>query len=41
MGIAKAIFVYTFFFFKIKSHWGTLVPRINVESGIKFGFVLE
>jgi hypothetical protein len=24
-----------------KSDWGTLVPRINVENGIKLGFVLE
>jgi hypothetical protein len=25
----------------VKSDWGTLVPRINVESGIKLGFLLE
>jgi hypothetical protein len=25
----------------IKSDWGTLVPRINVENGIKVGFLLE
>jgi hypothetical protein len=25
----------------IKSDWGTLVPRINVENGIKLGFLLE
>jgi hypothetical protein len=24
-----------------KSDWGTLVPRINVENGIKLGFLLE
>jgi hypothetical protein len=24
-----------------KSDWGTLVPRINVENGIKLGFSLE
>jgi hypothetical protein len=24
-----------------KNNWGTLVPRINVENGIKLGFVLE
>jgi hypothetical protein len=24
-----------------KKNWGTLVPRINIENGIKFGFVLE
>jgi hypothetical protein len=24
-----------------KSDWGTLVPRINTENGIKLGFVLE
>jgi hypothetical protein len=24
-----------------KSDWGTLVPRIDVENGIKLGFVLE
>jgi hypothetical protein len=24
-----------------KSDWGTLVPRINVENGIKLGFALE
>jgi hypothetical protein len=23
------------------SDWGTLVPRINVENGIKLGFLLE
>jgi hypothetical protein len=21
---------------RLKSHWGTLVPRINVENGIKY-----
>jgi hypothetical protein len=26
---------------KKKSDCGTLVPRINVENGIKLGFVLE
>jgi hypothetical protein len=26
---------------QIKSDWGTLVPRINVENGIKLGFLLE
>jgi hypothetical protein len=25
----------------LKSDWGTLVPRIDVENGIKLGFVLE
>jgi hypothetical protein len=24
-----------------KSDWGNLVPRINVENGIKLGFLLE
>jgi hypothetical protein len=24
-----------------KSDWGTVVPRINVENGIKLGFLLE
>jgi hypothetical protein len=24
-----------------KSDWGTFVPRINVENGIKLGFLLE
>jgi hypothetical protein len=24
-----------------KNDWGTLVPRINVENVIKFGFILE
>jgi hypothetical protein len=24
-----------------KSDWGTLVPRINVENGIKLRFLLE
>jgi hypothetical protein len=24
-----------------KSDWGTLVPRINVENGIKLGFLVE
>jgi hypothetical protein len=24
-----------------KSDWGTLVPRINVENGIKIGFLFE
>jgi hypothetical protein len=24
-----------------KSDWGTLVPRINVENGIKLGFLLQ
>jgi hypothetical protein len=24
-----------------KTDWGTLVPRINVENGIKLGFLLE
>jgi hypothetical protein len=23
------------------SDWGTLVPRINVENGIKLGFLLQ
>jgi hypothetical protein len=27
--------------FEKKSDWGTLVPRINVENGIKLGFSLE
>jgi hypothetical protein len=26
---------------KGKSDWGTLVPRLNVENGIKLGFLLE
>jgi hypothetical protein len=26
---------------KKKKDWGTLVPRINVENGIKLGFLLE
>jgi hypothetical protein len=25
----------------LKSDWGTLVPRINVENRIKLGFILE
>jgi hypothetical protein len=25
----------------LKNDWGTLIPRINVENGIKLGFVLE
>jgi hypothetical protein len=29
------------YYTKLKNHWGTLVPRINVEDGIKLGFVLE
>jgi hypothetical protein len=24
-----------------KSDWGTLVPKINVENGIKLGFLME
>jgi hypothetical protein len=24
-----------------KLDWGTLVPKINVENGIKLGFVME
>jgi hypothetical protein len=24
-----------------KSDWGTLVPRIKIENGIKLGFLLE
>jgi hypothetical protein len=27
--------------FPEKSDWGTLVPRINVENGVKLGFLLE
>jgi hypothetical protein len=26
---------------RFSSHWGILVPRINVENGIKLGFVLS
>jgi hypothetical protein len=26
---------------RIKSDWGTLIPRINVKNGIKLGFILE
>jgi hypothetical protein len=26
---------------EIKSDWGTLVPRINVENGIKLRFLLK
>jgi hypothetical protein len=26
---------------KKKSDWGNLVPRINVENGIKSGYLLE
>jgi hypothetical protein len=29
------------FISKEKSDWGTLVPRNNVENGIKLGFLLE
>jgi hypothetical protein len=28
-------------FCKLKSDWGTLVPRINVENGMKLGSVWE
>jgi hypothetical protein len=26
---------------RTKTDWGNLVPRINVENGIKLGFLLE